>query len=345
VVGLESGITAIAAGRHHTCALTGAGAVKCWGYNYYGQLGDGTTTTRTTPVRVAGLDSGVTAIGAGVHHTCAMTTEGGRCWGYNGYGELGDGTRTSRSTPVDILGLDDSLTVLTAGFDHTCALTSTGAVKCWGRNNWGQLGDGTGWDRLAPVDVLGLSGGAIGVAAGENHACAVTSNGDVQCWGDNRNGQLGNGTNTLPWKPVEVVDLCSPWFGCYLPLAERGWAPQWEAEPNDEALTQANGPIVSGLTYHGTFPSTADQKDYFYFDLEVGRAVELWLGNIPPGHDYDLVLRRNDASLSEVARSVGRNSATEHILADVLQPGRYYVQVYNFGRTSSTQAYLLRALY
>jgi alpha-tubulin suppressor-like RCC1 family protein len=217
VSGLTSGVAAIAIGggyhtaeRSHTCALTIGGGVKCWGHNAFGQLGDGTTTTRLTPVDVSGLTSGMAAIAAGDHHTCALTTGGGvKCWGNNGAGQLGDGTTTQRSTPVDVSGLVSGVTAIAADRYHTCALTTGGGVKCWGHNEWGQLGDGTTTTRLTPVDVSGLTSGVAAVAAGAYHTCALTMGGGVKCWGYNGSGQLGDGSMTNRLTPVDVSGLAS----------------------------------------------------------------------------------------------------------------------------------------
>ena len=218
VLGLGSGVAAIAAGWYHTCALTSSGGGKCWGANSSGQLGDGTTTWRSTPADVVGLGSGVAAIAPGYSHTCALTGGGVQCWGRNGDGQLGDGTTTDRSTPVDVVGLASGVAAIAPGYYHTCALTSGGGVQCWGDNEYGQLGDGTRRDSRAPVAVVGLANGVAAITAGGEHTCALTSGGGVQCWGANSSGQLGDGTTTSRSTPVDVVTLLKT---C-LPLALKG---------------------------------------------------------------------------------------------------------------------------
>jgi hypothetical protein len=117
----------------------------------------------------------------------------------------------------------------------------------------------------------------------------------------------------------------------------------WEAEPNDRALTQSHGPIVSGLTYYGTFTGTIDLQDYFYFNLSTPRPVELWLTHVPVGQNFDLVLR--NASLDLIGYSGELANADEHILAGILPPGRYYIQVYHRSSGGSHQPYHLKVVY
>jgi alpha-tubulin suppressor-like RCC1 family protein len=212
VVGLTSGAVAVTAGDYHACALTSGGAVQCWGGNQFGQLGDGTTTNRLTPVTVSGLTTGVVAVTAGDYHTCARTSGGAvQCWGANFNGRLGDGTTVDHPTPVAVNGLTSGVVTVAAGAHHTCAVASGGAAWCWGANFNGQLGDGTTIDAPTPVAVSGLTSGVAAVAPGLYHSCAVTIAGAVRCWGNNANGQLGEGSALPAFRttPVPVAGLGS----------------------------------------------------------------------------------------------------------------------------------------
>jgi alpha-tubulin suppressor-like RCC1 family protein len=168
-------------GGQHTCSLTAAGGISCWGRNSDGQLGDGTTTQKTRPSPVAGLSAGVTQISLGTVHTCARLASSVKCWGANAFGELGDGTTTARSTPVTVCESGSgagcpalgSISSVAAGGRHTCVLTTTGGVKCWGLNTDGQLGNGTTTSTTLPVDASGLSTGVTAIAAGDSHTCAL----------------------------------------------------------------------------------------------------------------------------------------------------------------------------
>jgi hypothetical protein len=180
-------------------------------------LGDGTTTERDTPVDVVGLTSGVVAISTSQSHTCALTTGGGvKCWGHNGFGELGNGHTKNRHTPVDVSGLATGVMAITTGYHYSCALTTSGGVKCWGTNFYGQLGDGTYQERHIPVDVAGLASGVASISTTAGwFTCALTTNAGAMCWGNNNQGQLGDGTEKDRRKPVSVVGL----VGAYQPDA------------------------------------------------------------------------------------------------------------------------------
>ena len=223
---------------NHNCALTDTGGVLCWGDNHYGQLGDGTTDRRSAPTPVTNLSSGVTSIAAGSNHNCALTNTGGiLCWGWNGYGQLGssegEDTCTSTSdgsysicyrTPVPVTNLSSGVIAIAAGGSHTCVLTDTGGVLCWGDNDSGQLGSNEGEDTcspfdrninnrtpcsLAPTPVTSLASGVTAIAAGYSHTCALTDTGGILCWGDNDNGQLGDGTTDDRSAPTPVTNLSS----------------------------------------------------------------------------------------------------------------------------------------
>lgn len=200
-------VTAIALGDRHTCAITIAGGLKCWGSNSDGQLGDGTTADRQTPVDVVGLSSGVVSVGAGALFTCAVTQQGAaKCWGANPYGQLGDGTSTQQLTPTQVVGLTSGVKSVSGGDNHTCALVVGGKVMCWGYNYYGELGAGAGPNRSTPVQVSNLSS-AVSVDLGPSYSCALTAAGAVMCWGFNMYGNLGNGTQDPQSVPTQVYGL------------------------------------------------------------------------------------------------------------------------------------------
>ena len=213
VTGRIGGFTAVSRGNH-SCALTSGGGATCWGYNNVGQLGNGITntshSTSLAPVEVVGLGRGVSAISTGGNHTCAITDGRVVCWGYNLHGELGDRTRVNSTVPVEVSGLATGVSAVAAGGGHTCALTGSAGVRCWGANYSGQLGNGGRANSQAAGAVSGLASGIAAIAAGRDHACALTGRGQVRCWGENSSGQLGDGTTVGRRVPVDVRFLSYP---------------------------------------------------------------------------------------------------------------------------------------
>ncbi|WP_438037700.1 RCC1 domain-containing protein [Sorangium sp. So ce128] len=211
-----------ALGEKHSCVRLNGGAVKCWGANLFGVLGLGDTAPRgasenemveSLPVVDLGSKP-ILSLSAGPFHVCALLVGGGvKCWGYNAYGQLGIGDTIHRGTATDHMGdnlnevdVGEAVTALAAGRDHTCALLASGRVKCWGGNEFGQLGlgdmrsrggaPGEMGDALPPVD-LGEGATVEAITAGVSHTCALLTDGRVKCWGQNGSGQLGLG-DALP---------------------------------------------------------------------------------------------------------------------------------------------------
>jgi alpha-tubulin suppressor-like RCC1 family protein len=174
------------------------GTVRCWGWNDFGQLGNGSLTSTEVPQFVASLftsndrPADVRAVVAGAIHTCALRIDTIACWGSNESGQLGDNTTTDRTRAVHlgIIGATD----LALGFSHTCALLQNGRVRCWGDNTFGQLGTGNRTPQIRATTAANVSNltDAVAIGAGLFHTCAVRVNGNVVCWGSNANGQLGN---------------------------------------------------------------------------------------------------------------------------------------------------------
>ena len=211
----------ISLGNNHTASLTSLGRVFTWGNNSQGQLGDDTTTNRTTPTDITSqflLTEGETIISLslGYYHSSALTSTGRVfTWGVNGQGQLGDGTTTKRTTPTDItsrfsLTEGETIISLSLGSYHSSAITSTGRVFIWGRNSQFQLGDGTTSNRTTPTDITShflLTEGEtiISLSLAINHSSALTSTGRVFTWGHNSEGELGDGTITNRSTPIDIT--------------------------------------------------------------------------------------------------------------------------------------------
>ena len=224
------GVRSVAAGWNHTCAIIEGEEMKCWGWNYFGQLGDRSMTSQLKPVPVAELPGPAAAMGLGWRHTCGVIDPGlVICWGANEYGQGWDGwlvepdfptetptvtpdnqkTATQTEKPATLNPLNFQYQPIDSGGYHNCAVTKQGGVKCWGSNDAGQMGIGNSEVQSIPVDVIGLTGAAVGVAVGGNHSCALMRSGAVMCWGANYSGEIGDGTHTDRKNPVSVIGLPS----------------------------------------------------------------------------------------------------------------------------------------
>ena len=254
---IKAEATSLAEGNgDHSCALHLDGRVVCWGYNAYGQLGDGTVINRAYPVYVLG-DMNVSSISVGKMHSCALLTDGTiKCWGNGGYGRLGNGLSSSSSQPVLVSGITNAVSVA-SGREHTCAILTGGSVKCWGFNNVGQVGDGTILHRSVPEDVLYIgttTSPATSIALGF-HSCALLTNGEVMCWGHNWKGQLGSGapySYSDPNPPQKVFGIST---AASIELGERHtcvlltdktikcWGFNHAGQLGDETLADSNVPV------------------------------------------------------------------------------------------------------
>lgn len=267
VVGLTSGVKHLGLGDMHSCAVLDAGSVKCWGSNYYGQLGTGNTTNSSVPVNVTGLPS-VASVSGGFYHTCVLTAAGGvMCWGYNANGQLGNGSTAQSSYPVNVTGLSSGVAGLDAGANFNCVLTVNGGVKCWGYNLQGQLGNNTTNSSSIPLDVSGLTSGVSKISAGLS-ACAVTTGGAAKCWGTNVDGLLGDGTTTSRYAPTTVMGLSSgvtsittSYFNSCAVMASGGvkcWGRNGQGQLGAGSTINSSTPVdVVGLTEPVTMVSVA----------------------------------------------------------------------------------------
>jgi alpha-tubulin suppressor-like RCC1 family protein len=215
----------ISLGGSYSSALTSSGRVYLWGYNQFGELGDGTTIDRNLPTEITSsfsLTSGekINLLSLGHQHSSALTSTGRVfMWGYNFYGQLGDGTTINRNLPTEItsrfsLSAGDKIISVSLSGYLSSALSSTGRVFMWGRNLFGELGNGTTTDRYNPTEITSrflLTAGdkIISVSLGRAHSSALSLTGRVFMWGFNYSGRLGDGTSTNRNTPTEITSSFS----------------------------------------------------------------------------------------------------------------------------------------
>jgi alpha-tubulin suppressor-like RCC1 family protein len=276
---------AVSAGGNHDCALLADGTVECWGNNSWGALGDGSGESSSVPVKVAGLSSAVD-VASGDFHSCAALDDGTAwCWGEDVDGQLGDGAggwTLAQLEPVQASGLG-GVTALSAGLLHTCAAQSGGTLECWGGNNAGQLGLGSGvWEQTTPLPVPDVSD-VVAVTAGGYHTCALLVGGDVDCWGNDTFGELGDGGGGR-FAPVRVVGLhgataVSAGFYHTCALLIGGdvdcWGENSHGQLGDGTQANRSTPVPAYGIQHATAVSAG--YDYTCAVL-AGGAVECWGG-------------------------------------------------------------------
>jgi alpha-tubulin suppressor-like RCC1 family protein len=197
----------ISAGDSTGCAITTVGRGYCWGLGSHGETGTGASGDRSTPTLISGSLT-FTSISVGGNHACGIANGGvGYCWGDDTFGQLGDARNVNSTTPIPVSGggAPAVFSMISAGFQHTCALTSDGTAFCWGRGNFGQLGNGGTGNSDTPVAVA-TGSKFTWISAGGDHSCGITTTGAALCWGSNLDGQLGNGApGTTSAVPVAVA--------------------------------------------------------------------------------------------------------------------------------------------
>jgi alpha-tubulin suppressor-like RCC1 family protein len=215
-VSVVSGFTdwiQVSAGGSHSLGVRANGTAWAWGNNLSGQLGDRTTTARSSSVSVVGGFTDWIQVSAGDRHSLGLRANGTAwAWGINNAGRLGDNTDTDRSSPVSVVGGFTDWIQVSAGSDHSLGLRVNGTAWAWGNNTNGRLGDNTIADRSSPVSVAGGFTDWIQVSAGEFHSLGLRANGTAWAWGLNTNGRLGDNTATARSSPVSVVGGFTDWI-------------------------------------------------------------------------------------------------------------------------------------
>ena len=188
----------VSLGYGHSAVITADGSLYMWGYNYYGQLGNGTTTSSYVPIKI--MDN-VASVSLGEYHSAAITTDGSLyVWGDNYYGQLGNGTTIDSVVPIKVM---DSVASVSLGYDYSAAITTDGTLYLWGVNYYGQLGNGTKQHSYVPKKIME---NVVSVSLGYSHSAVITTDGSLYMWGNNGYGQLGNGTTNSSAVPIKAMD-------------------------------------------------------------------------------------------------------------------------------------------
>ena len=207
----EGDVTQLSAGFRHACAVRADHSLWCWGFNFNGQLGTGSTTYEYTPVQVTALGHRVRSVAASDQHTCAITVDNSLwCWGDNSSGELGDGTTTNSLVPVAVPGLTHAVASVAVGANTTCVVKGDHSLVCWGASYNGSLGAGGTGNILTPSPIVGLESQKTVEVSLLTDLCALTEQGAVYCWGDNQYGDLGQGDLVTRYTPTPVTALPAP---------------------------------------------------------------------------------------------------------------------------------------
>jgi uncharacterized repeat protein (TIGR03803 family) len=329
---IDSGLKLVAGGGTHSLGIKPDGSVRAWGNDQYGQIGDGASGSgvkRLSPVTVPNV-SAVVSVSAGFYHSMALRFDGLLwTWGRNDYGQLGLGISGGlKTTPNAVNSLSGIVGIAAGGFS-SFAVRNDGTAWAWGRNSFGNLGDGTTVStRTAPVQITALSN-VVAVAGGRFHAMALESNGSVWVWGNNSYGQLGNGTTSLnQYVPVQVgsisniVAISAGAGACYA-LESNGalwaWGHNDYGELGDGTFTQRlspvrvtpfdNGRVVTRIAADGAFHCLAIADDDSTWTWGWGSSGQL--GN---GFTTNSATPIAISLFSQTAIAVGGDGVSEHTL-------------------------------
>jgi alpha-tubulin suppressor-like RCC1 family protein len=325
VAGATKTFCQIAAGTLYTVAIDKNGTAWAWGINTLGRLGDNSTTSRRTPVSVAGATKTFCQISAGTAHTVAIDKNGTVwAWGSNDNGQLGDNSTTSRLTPVSVLGTTKTFCKISAGTLHNLAIDKNGTVWAWGNYSLGRIGDNSTTSRLTPVSVLGTTKTFCQISAGANHTLAIDKNGTVWAWGSNTNGQLGDNSTTSRLTPVSVLGatktFCQISAGVHnLAIDKNGtvwaWGNNTNGQLGDNSITSKRTPVsVLGTTK--TFCQISAGANHTLAIDKNGTAWAWGLNNTGQLGDNSITSKRTPVSVLGTTKTFCQISAgTSHTVA------------------------------